>query len=82
MNKLRTEPVMLLAVLVAVVQAVCTFVAGGGALTAAALVPIVAGALARALVMPADGSTLTHPASIDGAIPGPGTVEAISGDAG
>lgn len=75
LTKLRTEPVMLLAVLVAVVQAVCTFVAGGGALTAAALVPIVAGAVARSLVFPTNGLTATHTDST----PGPGSVDVIEG---
>ena len=65
-HKLRTEPVVLLAVLVAVVQAVCTFVAGGGALTFAALVPIVCGAIGRQLVMPANGLTLGHPEAMEG----------------
>ena len=85
-HKLRTEPVMLLAVLVAVVQAVCTFVAGGGAFSVAALVPVVCGALARQLVMPANGLTLGHPEQMDGdvPIPGPGSVDIIAGpkDAG
>ena len=65
-RKLRTEPVALLAVVVAVVQAVCTYIAGGGALTFAALVPIVCGVIGRAVVMPANGLTLSHPDAMEG----------------
>lgn len=61
LQKIRTEPVMVSVILVAIVQAVCTYLADGGALTLTALLPIVAGAIARSLVFPANGETLSHP---------------------
>lgn len=58
--KIRTNPVVAWSLVAAAAQAVITYVNGGGALTWAALVTVVGGAVSRQFVFPTNGLTASH----------------------